>query len=110
MNYSLTGPSAGFIGEAELSGAFISPFILMIFTGLLVALDCMVTDLFIKPILLVSYLTFNSPVFPGAIGSLGHEGTVHPHEPLAFEITKSSEPVLVKTKTHSPFACCCMVP
>ena len=49
----------------------------------------MVTDLLISPILFVSYLTFNSPVFPGAIGSLGHEGTVHPQEPLALEITKS---------------------
>ena len=69
-------------------GAFTSPLILIIevppiifpsasFFALVIlsefsALDWMVTDLLITPTLLVSYLTFISPVAPGAISSLGH--------------------------------------
>jgi hypothetical protein len=36
--------------------------------------------------------------FPGAIGSFGHSGTVHPQLPFASEIINGSEPVFVKTK------------
>ena len=39
---------------------------------------------------------FISPVFPGAIGSVGNVGLVHPHPPLLTDmITSGSSPVFV---------------
>ena len=86
------------------------PFIRIIFVGVLVALDVIVTDLLIGPTRLVSYLTFISCVPPGAIGALSHCGTVHPHEPLQLEMINGADPVFLTTKTHSPLAPCLMVP
>ena len=40
------------------------------------------------------------PLFPGNIGSLGQLGTVHPQDPLAFEILRGSLPELVKLKEY----------
>lgn len=39
-----------------------------------------------------------SPVAPGAIGSLGHTGTVQPQEPTALEMINGCLPVFVKAK------------
>ena len=58
----------------------------------------------------MSYFTFNSPEAPGAIGSLGQEGTVQPQDPFALEMINGSVPVLVKINTHSPLACCFITP
>ena len=45
-------------------------------------------------------LNFTSivPVAPGAIGSLGHCGTVHPQDPLHLSRMSGSAPVLVNVK------------
>ena len=62
------------------------------------ALEFIVTLLLIGPGRLVSYLTRIDPVAPGAIGSFGHSGTVHPQDPLALDIIKFSVPVFLNSK------------
>ena len=47
------------------------------------------------PLPLESNSTLISPEAPGAIGSLGQSGTVHPQLPLASEITNGSLPVFL---------------
>ena len=59
-----------------------------------------VTDLLIAPGRFVSYFTRIEPEAPGAIGSLDHSGTVHPHEPLAFEMINGSFPVFLNSKVQ----------
>ena len=44
------------------------------------------------PILLVSYFTPILALDPGRIGSFGKVGTVHPHDPLAFEMMRGAFP------------------
>ena len=62
------------------------------------------TLLLIGPGRLVSYFTVIVPEAPGAIGSLGHSGTVHPQEPLALEIIKGASPVFLNSKVQAPSA------
>ena len=62
--------------------------ILRTLVGVLIALEVIVTLLLIGPGLLVSYFTLIEPLAPGAIGSFGQVGTVHPQDPLAFDIIK----------------------
>ena len=83
-NYFVAGVlgEASFTGDVGASGtASIFPLIRITFEGSLVAFEVTVTDLLIGPTLLESYFTLITPVFPGAIGSLDHSGTVHPQEP-----------------------------
>ena len=67
------------------------------------AFETIVTVLENPPILLVSYLTFISPLSPGKIGLSGFVGTVHPQLPFTFSIISGLVPTLVKRKTLSPF-------
>jgi hypothetical protein len=50
------------------------------------------------------------PVFPGAIASFGHSGTVQPHDPRAFVIKNGSFPVFVKVNSQVPSPPFLMVP
>ena len=50
----------------------------------------------------MSYFTLIEAEAPGAIGSFGHSGTVHPQEPLAFDITKASFPSFVNSNVQAP--------
>ncbi len=45
--------------------------------------------------------TLISPFSPGAIGSLGQSGMVHPQEALQLDITKSLSPVFSNLKVCS---------
>jgi hypothetical protein len=56
------------------------------------------------PTLLVSYLTFISPEAPGIIGSLVHDGVVHPQEALTLERISGAFPSFLKRKTQLPSA------
>src|SRR5690554_2439521 len=58
----------------------------------------------------MSYFTLIEADSPGAIGSLGQEGTVQPQEPFALEITKGSFPVFLNTNSQFPSAYWSMVP
>lgn len=80
----LIGAPALFTG-VPLSGAGpTSPLIRITLLGSLSALEVIVTLLLIGPGRLVSYLTRMVPFAPGAIGSFGHSGTVHPQDPFAW--------------------------
>ena len=87
------------IGVAPAAGALTSPLILIILVEVS-PFEVIVTDLLIKPILFVSYFTLIAEEAPGAIGSRGHSGTVHPQEPLALVINNGSVPVFVNTNSH----------
>jgi len=68
-----------------------------------------------KPLIISNYevecgCTLITPDFPGAIGSLGHCGVVHPHDPTAFEIINGSLPTLVNLNSRFPSALCSIVP
>ena len=52
---------------------------------------------------LLLYIAFISLVWPGAIGSFGHSGVVHPQEALTAVITIGSFPTLVNLKTCVAF-------
>ena len=63
--------------------------------GVSVALEVTMIVLAIAPTRFVSYFTSIFPVAPGAIGSFGQEGTVHPQLELAPEITSGALPVFL---------------
>jgi hypothetical protein len=60
--------------------------------------------LLITPGRFVSYLTLIDAFAPGAIGSFGHSGTVHPQDPFALEIIKGAFPVFLNSNVHVPSA------
>ena len=93
-----------FTGESPSGAGPTFPLIRITLFGSFVALDVMVTLFVIGPGRLVSYFTLIEPFAPGAIGSLGQDGTVHPHEPFASEIINGALPVFVNSNVHSPFA------
>ena len=98
----------GVVGPSEAASTV--PFIRTILLGAFDAFEVMVTDLFIGPILLVSYFTVILLEAPGWIGAFSHFGTVHPQEPLQFVMIKGASPVLVTVNSQVPLACCWMVP
>src|SRR3989338_5404641 len=84
------------------AGAATLPLIRNTFVGSFTAFEVIVTDLLIGPAFLVLYFTVIFCVTPGAIGSFGHSGTVHPHEPFALEIINGSLPVFVNSNVQVP--------
>ena len=101
-DYLFTGAPV-FTGVPDSGCGSTFPLIRTTFVGSFTALEVIVTLLLIAPGRLVSYFTVIVPVLPGAIGSFGHEGTVHPHDPFAFEMIYGSVPVFLKVKVHVPF-------
>ena len=77
-----------------------SPLMRITLFGSLTAFEVIVTLLLIGPGRFVSYLTRIVPFAPGAIGSFGHSGTVHPQDPFAFEIINGSSPVFLKSNVQ----------
>lgn len=90
---------SGAIGWAGCWGAFGSAWISPVIVNWVVAGDVLaviVTYLVWTPDCPAGlYSTAISPVSPGAIGSFGHFGTVHPQDPFAFDIINGSVPVFV---------------
>src|SRR5436853_4750840 len=79
--------------------------------GLVFALDWMVTVLSCIPIFPAELkVTFTVPLSPFLMGSLGHSGTVHPHEPAALVMISGSLPVLVKVNRWVMLSPCLIVP
>jgi hypothetical protein len=100
----LVGAPELFTG-APLSGAGRTfPLIRITFVGSFTAFEVIVTLLLIAPGRFVSYFTVIVPFAPGAIGSFGHSGTVHPQDPFAVEIIKGSLPVFLNSNVHVPSA------
>ena len=91
--------------DSSLTGGLTSPLIVKI-TGRLSAFVVRVIVLVNFPTLFVAYLTPIDPLSPGfqveEPSSFLHEGTVHPQLPLAFLITKGSEPELVNLNSLWP--------
>ena len=81
INYLLTGvPSLG-VFSGNCCAGFSSTFpVIRNTTVFVLAFDLTVTVLLIGPAFLVLYVTWISLDSPGKTGSLGHVGTVHPHE------------------------------
>src|SRR5690606_16618636 len=90
---SLTGT----VGSAAGFSTF--PLIVRTLVGVF-ALEVMVTVLVKGPTRLVSYFTLMELFAPGAIGSRGQVGTVHPQEPLALVMIRGSLPVLTNTNSR----------
>ena len=94
--YLLAGAPVSLTGAPEVGFGLMLPLILITFVGVLTAFEVIVTDLLMAPGRLVSYFTEISAVAPGAIGSFGQDGTVHPQDPFAFDIIKGAFPVFLK--------------
>src|SRR5687768_4604683 len=62
----------------------------------------MVTVLLMVPIRVISYLILISAVAPALMGSFGHSGMVHPHDPTALVIINGAEPVFLNFKILNP--------
>ena len=78
------------IGAPEVGLGRTFPLIRITFVGVFTAFEEIVTLLLIAPGRFVSYFTVIEAVFPGASGSFGQEGTVHPQDPFALEMIKFS--------------------
>jgi hypothetical protein len=76
------------------------PLILITFVDAFVAFEVIVMLLLIAPGRFVSYFTVIFEDAPGAIGSLGHAGTVQPQDPLAFEMINGALPVFLNSNVH----------
>ena len=59
---------------------------------------------------LVSYFTLSIPLSPGAIGSFGGVGTVHPQVEYALVIIRGASPVLVNLNSLTPSPPCSTSP
>lgn len=59
-------------------------------------------DLLKLPGLMVLYFTLITPSFPGSIGSLGHSGTVQPHEARTLLKINGFLPLLVNLNSQLP--------
>ena len=89
-------PFAFLTGVVDVpSTASVFPLIRITWVGFVTAFDVMVTLLLNAPILFVSYFTLITLLAPGAIGSFGQTGTVHPQDPFELEIIKGASPVFV---------------
>ena len=87
-------------GAPEEGASLTFPLIRITLEGSFTALEVIVTLLLIAPGRFVSYLTAIEAVAPGAIGSFGHDGTVHPQDPFAFEMINGAFPVFLNSKVH----------
>ena len=85
-----------------LLGSITKPLIFKAIVGVS-ALESTVIVFLIGFTLFVSYFTSITPVFPGNIGSFGFLGIVQPQVEVTFEIIKGALPVLVNSKTRTPF-------
>jgi hypothetical protein len=90
----VAGPAV-FVGAPEVGLGNTFPFMRITFVGAFTAFEVIVTLLLIAPDRLVLYFTSISAVVPGAIGSLGQEGTVHEQDPFTFERINGALPVFV---------------
>ena len=89
-------PVGFFTGVVDVpSTASVLPLIRITCVGFVTAFDVIVTLLLKAPILFVSYFTLITLLAPGAIGSFGQTGTVHPQDPFELEIIKGASPVFV---------------